>query len=266
MPDLWTHTFFARQLRYEQRLELSFPASYYLGAQGPDFFFYHNFWPWVEDKPGIALGTLFHQEKTDQVIGLVQAKRATADPLLADYLIGFLSHYALDATVHPLIHRVRADGRPHKHLEMALDMRYYRMRRAQSIQTAEVSREVASFKRLPQSIVDFYVELAAEVFQQVIDPAVVADSYRDFRRFHRITRMQPGIKRELIEILLANKGPDYAHYFYGRANQEYMIDPTIWQEYLDRIEQAHACFYRLQRVHPIDITVNFSGYSLENRD
>lgn len=52
MPDLWTHYFFAKQLKYERRLEIEQDDIYYLGAQGPDFLFYRAFEPWKKDKPG----------------------------------------------------------------------------------------------------------------------------------------------------------------------------------------------------------------------
>ena len=39
MPALWTHYFFAKQLKFEHRLEIEQDDIYYLGAQGPDFLF-----------------------------------------------------------------------------------------------------------------------------------------------------------------------------------------------------------------------------------
>jgi hypothetical protein len=264
MPDLWTHYFFAKQLKYERRLEIELDDIYYLGAQGPDFLFYRAFEPWKKDKPGTDVAELFHQAGTDRLLGYVFKRRETANDMLADYLTGFLTHYALDATVHPMIGRLAEDGKQHKQLEMALDMKLYRDRRSgQSIRQASVAAEVAKQARLAEPIAQFYVDLAREVFDQEIDKQLFYDSYVDFRKFHRLTNLSCGLKQHLVEEILTRFAPDYSHYFYGEDVSRVEISPDVWQEYKDKIQHAGRLFDLLDRSLLPPQVVNFSGDNLE---
>ncbi|MFD1361367.1 hypothetical protein ACFQ4A_06765 [Lentibacillus salinarum] len=38
------------------------------GAQGPDPFFYYNFWPWIKEEPFNHIGLKLHQEKCGQFL------------------------------------------------------------------------------------------------------------------------------------------------------------------------------------------------------
>lgn len=264
MPDLWTHYFFAKQVKYEQQLKITQSDIYYLGAQGPDFLFYQAFEPWKKDKPGSDVGELFHQVKTDQLLPYVFEKRQTATGELADYLAGFLTHYALDSTVHPMIHRLAEDFRAHKELEMALDMKLYRERRSgQSIRSASVRGEIAKKRQLPEPIAQFYVDLARDVFETEIDLELFKESYRDFRRFHSWTSLSSPLKHRLIEQALKRYAPDYAFYFHGDYVAQLPIDDEVWEEYLDRFWQARQVFSSLNRSELPAEVVNFSGYTLE---
>lgn len=264
MPDVWTHYFFAKQVMMEQRLPIKHRDIYYLGAQGPDILFYQAFEPMKKDKPGTPLAQMFHQVKTESLLRFVFGRRQTADDILADYLSGFLTHYALDSTVHPMIHRLTADGRDHKGFEMALDMKFYQMRRhGQSITQASVSHEIAAKRVLPESIAQFYVELADEVFSQPVDPALIRESYRDFRRFHNLTNLSGIVKKPIVEQLLKRFAPDYGCYFYGEYVARLPIEQEVWEEYLDRFFEATQVFSRLNRHEMPAKVVNFSGYSLE---
>lgn len=264
MPDVWTHYFQAKQVRYEQRLVIRHSDLFYLGAQGPDILFYQAFEPWKKDKPGSELAHRLHQWDTERLLAFVLERRRQAGPELADYLSGFLSHYALDATLHPLIHREAADGPEHKRLEMALDQAFYATRRGnQPIQAADIS-ELVRRRRLPQAIVDFYVDLAQAVLGQTVAPEMIRQSYRDFGRFHRLSRLSGRLKTGLIEWLLKHRAPDYAHYFYGEYVSQTVIEPAVWQEYLAGFERAKTLFARLNHDQLPDTVVNFSGYMLEN--
>lgn len=264
MPDIWTHYFFAKQVMYEQRLTINHPDWYYLGAQGPDFLFYQGFQPWKKsDKPGTDVAQMFHQVETDRLLQFVIDRRKTATGELKDYLTGFLSHYALDATVHPMIHRDATDGKQHKQLEMALDMKLYTERRGRPISEASVTRVMARERKLPQSIVDFYVDLADEVFDTSIEPKLFQNSYKDFRKFHRYTNLNSSLKKGLIETGLKKSGLDYAYYFYGDYLAQIKIPQAQYDEFLIRFLNARSLFTKLNHNERPDEVVNFSGYNLE---
>lgn len=262
MPDVWTHYFFADQVRQEQSLVIRHLDWYYLGAQGPDILFYERFQPWKSGKQGRAISRQFHQTKTDQLLRFVFDQRQQADGELADYLTGFLSHYALDSSVHPLIHRTVPDGMAHKRLEMALDGRLYQDRLGQPINQAFVPAVMAQAKDMPEAIVNFYVQLAEKVFGRSIEPELFRQSYRDFRRFHHWTNLRPAMKRRLIEGAL-RWATGYAHFFYGRAVAQVVIPEQLYQDYLTRFDLARDRFRDLLDQQLPEPMVNFSGYSLE---
>lgn len=110
MPAIVTHDAFGKQayelIREEVGTSKDCIEAFLLGNQGPDPLLYA-----VAD-PTLAnwnkLGNRLHREKTDEV--LVAMKRSLA--VLADadaevgraYMLGFMCHYLLDSTVHPLVY------------------------------------------------------------------------------------------------------------------------------------------------------------------
>ena len=84
----------------------SYPMSYGLGLQGPDFFFYdplaHLF-----NRPDI--GTQMHHANVMSVFSSLLSHRqklaSSTDRRIADaYIAGFMAHYTLDTICHPYVH------------------------------------------------------------------------------------------------------------------------------------------------------------------
>lgn len=104
MPAATTHVEFAKDvyalLDESARSLISDSAMYFMGSQGPDMLFFSGF----SILPGTLshIGGRMHDEKVDQVIRYFDA-HAVSDPALRSYFFGYLCHYALDSTAHPLI-------------------------------------------------------------------------------------------------------------------------------------------------------------------
>ncbi|WP_068457383.1 zinc dependent phospholipase C family protein [Aedoeadaptatus pacaensis] len=107
MASLVTHYFFARRLlptlsEKAREIIAAYPDHYALGAQGPDMFFYyltskkHKVGGQIHAKP---LANFL--ERNREWI----EKGPTLSPTWA-YFFGFLTHFSLDATVHPYIDSV----------------------------------------------------------------------------------------------------------------------------------------------------------------
>lgn len=107
MSSLVTHYFFAERLlptlpEKAREIIAAYPEHYYLGAQGPDIFFYY-----LTSKKH-EIGAKIHS------MPLVDFLEKNADwtrkgPVLSPtwaYFFGFLTHFSLDMTVHPYIDRV----------------------------------------------------------------------------------------------------------------------------------------------------------------
>ena len=104
MPAATTHIEFARDvldiLPAEERKRITNLPMYYLGSQGPDFFFFSNY----VVLPGTLYrcGSVMHEQKTAALLDAMRRLCAHSGDLYS-YYCGFLCHYALDSSAHPLI-------------------------------------------------------------------------------------------------------------------------------------------------------------------
>ena len=109
----------------------------YLGAQGPDPFFFYGHAPFHSRKDTKAIntfGSFLHNHALPLTLGkLLNAFHAQPnEEAVAAYILGALTHYALDSTVHPYVfYRSGFDekgqltgryGYDHARLEVAMDV------------------------------------------------------------------------------------------------------------------------------------------------
>ncbi len=127
MPEGYTHVRTARRAAEALHIELACPAAFAAGANGPDALFCYQILKSprkrLYDLPG--LGARMHEEKTGAFLRCLTAGLTTRAQL--EYALGFLSHYAADAVVHPYVAALCEPGMPyagpggHGCLEIALD-------------------------------------------------------------------------------------------------------------------------------------------------
>ena len=122
MPNICTHLVFGAQVAEAvQKPQESLGELYFLGCLGPDYYFYDRLPP----TPFVP-----HRKKHGNVLHgldcgmLFDALAAHADPSLRPYLYGFLTHIALDSTVHPYI-EAEHRGSAHSRFEGVIDSVVY---------------------------------------------------------------------------------------------------------------------------------------------
>ena len=110
MPAIITHDFFGRDV-YDALFQTIGGSrdeadAFLLGNQGPDPLFYA-----VADFRATAyhkLGNTMHSRKPAELLAALKDSLGVLDPeekpLGRAYALGFLCHYALDSTVHPLVY------------------------------------------------------------------------------------------------------------------------------------------------------------------
>ncbi|GGF16187.1 hypothetical protein GCM10010954_13530 [Halobacillus andaensis] len=141
MPNIWTHILFVEDLCINiERDDLLATSErhLYLGAQGPDPFFYYNFWPKIKDRGVNDLGLTLHKEKCgDFLIDLIKQGASFKNNKQA-YILGFVSHHILDRITHPYVHyKAGYEGNKHQALEVAIDtLMLEKHRHIQTWQTA----------------------------------------------------------------------------------------------------------------------------------
>ncbi len=108
MPAMITHYLLGKRL-----LPLSgLPAipnrdAFLLGTQGPDILFFFRMYPWQPGEKGLPIGVALHNVRPSLLIDtlreLLDEASAEDRPILKSYILGFLSHYAADRTIHPFV-------------------------------------------------------------------------------------------------------------------------------------------------------------------
>ena len=122
MPYLCTHLAFGAKIASDLGTSVeSLGDAYVLGCLGPDVYFFDRLPPTPfiphQKKHGNAL------HATNAAV-LFRALQDAASPALHPYLLGFLTHIALDGTLHPYI-EARHTGLDHTRFEGVIDAKIY---------------------------------------------------------------------------------------------------------------------------------------------
>ncbi len=111
------------------------PNVYHVGLAGPDLFFYSLY---ETVRPGLKIGRAMHKYRTDQFLQALYreavSRKGEDGEIALAYFAGFMGHYCLDTSAHPVIYRICHDedekialGK-HFRYEAAMDVnvcRYY---------------------------------------------------------------------------------------------------------------------------------------------
>ncbi|MBQ5992607.1 MAG: zinc dependent phospholipase C family protein [Clostridia bacterium] len=122
MPNICTHLVFgARVAEAVRKPPDTLGELYLLGCLGPDYYFYDRLPPTPFVPHRKKHGNVLHE--TD-CAALFTALEKHADASLRPYLYGFLTHIALDSTVHPYVD-ARHPGSAHSRFEGVIDSIVY---------------------------------------------------------------------------------------------------------------------------------------------
>ncbi len=237
MPAFLTHCIFAEdvlELIEDQVIKEKIKdrmALYYLGAQGPDIFFYYKAKPWIKYDGIEKLGHLMHDNKTaeffikslDYIKRIRDAeyndKNCTYFDLLV-YIVGYFCHFALDQSAHPLIHyRAGIDTKKnketrkyhnyHKLLESTIDA--YMLNFKKSIQANKYKsyKLIEDCKYQTVCLGNFYSDVIKEVYDIKISKQQTATAVTDIIEILKILYDPLGIKKvffRCLEFLMNKKG------------------------------------------------------------
>ncbi|NLM76120.1 MAG: zinc dependent phospholipase C family protein [Clostridiaceae bacterium] len=188
MADFLTHILFADAVlqRIESRRIMEGVKKkrslYYLGAQGPDpFFFYDVF---RKKGPLKGLGRIMHRQYTGKFLqqGFSNLQNVSYDESwleLTVYLCGFLCHFTLDRLIHPYIYWAvnewiwNVDGTfskaEHGEIEMALDVMYWREYRGVAAYKQNMRRLIDIGKKWPRSVAGFLLDAVKNIYCIEVD-------------------------------------------------------------------------------------------------
>lgn len=200
MPDILTHIAFADEVlkqmednelkrQIQKRIEI-----FRFGAQGPDFFFYHNFYYGKEDRIK-SVGHFMHERKTGEFLKkcfddlcLKETCQESFFDLLS-YYTGFLCHYILDKNAHPFIYcysgysfeKGREKGTYssiHKKMENHIDVYIWYNKKNQKAFKERVDKLIYLKKGIPQSIKEHLHENITHIYQVQLSQKEIEVSYK----------------------------------------------------------------------------------------
>ncbi|MGJ9459304.1 zinc dependent phospholipase C family protein [Oceanobacillus sp. CF4.6] len=213
MPNIWTHILFCEDVI--DAVNRPYPFSQYepymkLGAQGPDPFFYYNFWPWIKDEPVHEVGMALHTKRCGEfLIDMIINSKEQCSEVKA-YVTGFVTHHILDRNTHPYIHyRAGYEGSNHQKLEILIDTRmmekYHKLKTWKSSVYKEIDVGKSLNKEvnilLAQTINKYYPELGSSSSEYI------QKAYRDMKLALKILADPYGWKNLVLGSMISS----YSH-------------------------------------------------------
>lgn len=157
-----------------------------LGSAGPDILFYHTALPSLH-----RLGGKMHAEHCGPFLSALV--RGASNRLLQSYVLGFLSHYAADTTLHPWVEE-RSEG--HALAESAMDRHYLLLDKGRALALPEDSAPaLAQTERL--AIGSLLRRALRQVYGVEVRAEALARALEDFRRWKTWLRDDRGHKARL---------------------------------------------------------------------
>ena len=220
MADFLTHDLFGDMVRKEAPVEVrelagQYPEAYRWGLQGPDILFFRSLWK--EGGPFHHAAGRMHGENTDGLFSAmtehIRRQEGEKQKVLLSYFYGFLCHYALDSTAHPLVYfheyrlcdagepgLSRADGSEvHSLIESELDELTLFTRRGQTVATFDPSAEILKASDFVLHVVSkLYAYLALTVYGEIVPERLFTIAMKDFRAAQRFFHSPSGRKRALV--------------------------------------------------------------------
>ena len=208
MPALITHDFFGQDV-YDRLFRdiggtRDEAEAFLLGNQGPDPLFYAVTDPRLREHN--RLGNVMHSEKPSELVKAFKDSLGILDedelPVGRAYAFGFLCHYTLDSTLHPLTDAgepglSRDDAHEvHAVIESELDELVLFEKRGETVATFQPWREILQASDFVLGVVSkMFSYVALTVYGRIVPRDLFARSVRGFRRVQRLFYSKTGAKR-----------------------------------------------------------------------
>ena len=219
MPAIITHDFFGRDV-YDLMFQTiggsrNEADAFLLGNQGPDPLFYAV--ASARITPYHKLGNTMHSSKPAELLAALKESLGVLEEdekaVGRAYALGFLCHYALDSTMHPLVYcheyalcdagepgLTRDDGSEvHGVIESELDEMVLFAKRGETIATFNPSREILRANTFVlRAISKMYAYIALNVYGEIVPGNLFEGSVRCFRMVQALFYSPTGAKRDVI--------------------------------------------------------------------
>ncbi len=268
MPDILTHILCGEEVAckindYTLKSEIEKRKKLFnLGTQGPDFYFYYNFWPWISKGSVNELGSLMHSKKTGQFFmeGFTLLKEASNNDdyyNLLVYLTGFICHFSLDSNTHPYIYyhcgidtkkskETKKYTYYHQKLESTVDTILFKRKKGLDAYKYTVYKLIDSGKRLPESVLNFHRHTADKLYNISVSNDTINKAYRDMINSLKLLYDPHNIKKSVIKGLSNITGKNIS---LGRPMHPKYVEKEI--DYLNTEQKLwnHPCVQEEQYIY-----------------
>jgi len=219
MADFYMHYTLAQ--RISNTFELSSKETL-IGAQGPDYFFYVL--GKMKDK-ALECGQLIHTSKTKMfLVEMLKTAIEKKSIAMRNYLIGFLTHHALDTRIHPYIFYYTGlydETNPetsqwaglHLEFERKVDIAFIKDRFKFSPHKKHLMKKTLPLKQLSEEILTQIETSIKNTFNLENTASVFNQGYKIMKKVGRFVVFDPlKIKRKLIGLFESKNQPKNTYY------------------------------------------------------
>lgn len=232
MPAFLTHCIFAEEVlhRLENKIKiqnnrlkpqiLKRMPLFYLGAQGPDLFFFYKAQSWIKHKNDYVekLGLYMHDNNTQKFFTEslnyvicsfdTDSKKILRKKIFFDlltYYLGYICHFSLDSTTHPFIHyhagvdtdknkKTHKYHNYHKLFESIIDVLIFEQKKnlpAHKFKTFELVDTKGIYNNILE---DFYIYIIKKVYKKDISRKQIDRAINDIVSILKLSWDPYGIK------------------------------------------------------------------------
>ncbi len=266
MPAIMTHDFFGKEMYAKISSYLGASVEEYdaflLGNQGPDPLFYLILTRRM--KPFYSLGSTMHKEHPSAILNAFHESISLLPEDERDvaraYAYGFLCHYELDKTMHPLVYAnqfaicdagidgvTEKDGSEvHGEIEREFDEMVLTTITGKTIKTYKPYLEILhASDEVLLTIGKMYSYMAMKVFGQFPPPEMFLYAVKDFRRIQHLFYSPAGGKRSLAG-LAETKALSRSYSFYrAMSHRDFPIHQSVFANH-DHNEWANPYTHEIQ--------------------
>ena len=215
MPAAITHYFEAKKAWNkfsEKNASVPFSENAFLwGAQGPDFFFCHNFLPWRHGESLCGYASKLHGSQPSRLLGIMRgyAVAHSEDKEIRSYLYGFLCHYSMDRTAHPFVNynvsslkeiiSERSDSFLHCQIESAIDVIILRYETNSLPTNFDLKMTVPKDDEVMEKIAGLYAYVLEALFGDKVRWQDVLQAEKDCRVAMGLLNDRTTLKKGLVE-------------------------------------------------------------------
>lgn len=223
MPGAWTHILSSSEImnklnedKYKKVLRENLKL-YQLGAQGPDIFLYYCYLIPSKHKRVEKLGQRLHTDKTRDFIlyfiyKVKEVKNHEEFNSLFSYVIGYITHYALDTCMHPYIyyfggiyHAELPESKKydhyHRELETIIGLIQLEKKRKENPYKVYLHEEIDIGKNVPIIVKDTLKNAIKSVYSLEIKNYLVDYCYKDMKMGMKFLTDPNGKKEKLFWII-----------------------------------------------------------------